>query len=166
MKTLGHCQKPRSALHRKGHPEGVRNVRTAFRVPFVAFGTFSEKGAGTQGGAGRYVVRSPVSPSSGTGVPPSPPGGRLLRQSLVVRDSADFLVRLRSRTEKIRTAEGSLPPGGEGGAKRRMRAKSANAPRNAHRPPNPATVTKESLFSDKIKKRCNLREKNTTISVR
>ena len=48
--------------------------------------------------------------------PPSPPGGRLLRQSLVVRDSADFLVRLRSRTEQIRTAEGSLPPGGEGGA--------------------------------------------------
>ena len=30
-----------------------------------------------QGGAGRYAVRSPVSPSSGTGVPPSPPGGRL-----------------------------------------------------------------------------------------
>ena len=47
--------------------------------------------------------------------PPSPPGGRLLRQSLVVRDSADFLVRLRSTTKQIRTAEGSLPPGGEGG---------------------------------------------------
>ena len=48
--------------------------------------------------------------------PPSPPGGRLLRQSLVVRDSADLSVRLRSRTEKIRTAGRSLPPGGEGGA--------------------------------------------------
>ena len=46
--------------------------------------------------------------------PPSPPGGRLLRRFLVVRDSADFWVRLRSRTEKIHTAEGSLPPGGEG----------------------------------------------------
>ena len=32
------------------------------------------------------------------------------------RDSADSLVRLRSRTEKIRTSEKSLPPGGEGGA--------------------------------------------------
>ncbi len=68
---------------------------------------------------------------------PSPPGGRLLRRFLVVRDSADFLVRLRSRTEKIRTAKGSLPPGGEGGAKRRMRAKQANAAHNAPSPHPP-----------------------------
>ena len=34
-------------------------------------------GTRTQGGAGRCVVRSPVSPSSGAGAPPSPPGGRL-----------------------------------------------------------------------------------------
>ena len=34
-------------------------------------------GPRTKGGAGRCVVRSPVSPSSGAGAPPSPPGGRL-----------------------------------------------------------------------------------------
>ena len=67
-------------------------------------------------GAWRYAVRSPVSPSSVAGAPPSPPGGRLLRQSLTVRDIADSSGRLRSRTEKIRTAGRSLPPGGEGGA--------------------------------------------------
>ncbi len=59
--------------------------------------------------------RSPILPSSVAGATPSPPGGRLLRQSLVVRDRADFSVRLRSKTEKICTAERSLPPGGEGG---------------------------------------------------
>ena len=69
-----------------------------------------------------------------------PPGGRLLRQSLVVRDSADFLVRLRSRTEQIRTAEGSLPPGGEGGAKRRMRAKQASVAHNAAYHPASASL--------------------------
>ena len=36
--------------------------------------------------------------------------------SVRLRSSADFSVKSRSRTEKIGTAERSLPPGGEGGA--------------------------------------------------
>ena len=43
------------------------------------------------------------------------PGEGYCGDSVRHRDSADSSVRLRSRTEKIRTAEGSLPPGGEGG---------------------------------------------------
>ena len=68
------------------------------------------------GGWLRYVVPPADFALIRRFAPPSPPGGRLLRRFLVVRDSADFCVRLRSRTKPIRTAEGSLPPGGEGGA--------------------------------------------------
>ena len=42
------------------------------------------------------------------------PGEGYCGGSARFRDSADFLVRLRNRTEQIRTAERSLPPGGEG----------------------------------------------------
>ena len=45
--------------------------RSAFLAAVIAWGM--------RGGAGRYVLRSPVSPSSVAGAPPSPPGGRLLR---------------------------------------------------------------------------------------
>ena len=43
------------------------------------------------------------------------PGEGSCGDSVRHRDSADSSVRLRSRTEKIRTAGRSLPPGGEGG---------------------------------------------------
>ena len=60
--------------------------------------------------------------------PPSPPGGRLLRQFVIGRYSADLQAGLRSRTEKICAAEGGLPPGGEGGAPAPDEGGTASAP--------------------------------------
>ena len=100
------------------------------------------------------------------------PGEGYCGDSVRHRDSADSSVRLRGRTEKIRTAGRSLPPGGEGGApapdegeigernhvtqpsrrsslpfegeggaKRRMRAKQASVEHNAPHPPKTHHVT-------------------------
>ena len=57
--------------------------------------------------------------------------------SIKYRDNADLSVKLRSRTEKVCTTERSLPPGGEGGAKRWMRAKQASVVHNATHPLRP-----------------------------
>ena len=71
------------------------------------------------GGAGRLMIRSPTSPSSGTGVPPSPPGGKA---SFGCADLFCYASQLyRNLTFKSalslspRNDRSSLPPGGEGG---------------------------------------------------
>ncbi len=73
----------------------------------------------------------PISPSSVAGAPPSPPGGRLL---FAVQIFSVLLLNLPDESAMsltMRDCRSSLPPGGEGVAKRRMRAKQASVAHNA-----------------------------------
>ena len=73
------------------------------------------------------AVRSPISPSSGTGVPPSPPGGRLFGVVQTLLCSASHYLQIGAVPVSHGIPEVAFPRVGKVARQCRMRAKRASA---------------------------------------